>query len=245
MLYKKQIDNNNIDDFFVSPGDDFFVVFVSSTQHSHFILVVQPDSEMSSSNYQLHSEISKKQELCHFTKQFYHTKKSLFGKYSSFSDHQKEENNDTLFKTIVPFNTSEKRIKSIFFDQKFRGVFYLQFQDQSLEGHVISRNFCNQVQIEKINEIDLNSHQKESVTLKIEKNLNIIKIKEGNIFLYDSKGDDHFNLTSLISESDDLNRIIYKSFNNSDIIFSVPGPGFDCLSPEKSNVNVEKYFIIF
>jgi hypothetical protein len=217
----------------VSPGDDFYVLLFSNNSRKHTMILIQSEEEDMSFLCRIQES---ENSLSGSTKKFYLKNKSNLTKYNIFENVNVQEMEESFFGQLYHFSTSEKQIKDVFFDEVYNGLFYVQFSDNSLEGYVIIREFDNQTRIQRINEINQNNQQ-ENIMLKIDNNLEIMGINKGQLSIYDRRNNDD---TDLFQKNLELpNEILFSTFENQEIVFSVAGPGFDSFQQQVEEKETE------
>lgn len=232
VLFSHDMSEGAIIDFYVSPGDDFYALLISKDPTRNVMLVIQAEEQG------LLFPGQAQDELTGLTRKFYLDQKGSFDKYSIFEGSELRRTEESLLGQQIFFKTSEKKIREVFFDDATRGLFYVQYSDHTFEGYVICRDFDQCTRVDRIDEINLQSNQQENVLLKVETNLEILDASDGQLTLYDRRNDD---ATSESVPTGDLpgSQIGFSLTNNTDIVFSVPGPGFERLNQAQSDSESE------
>ena len=219
-LFSKTLQTGQFKDFYVSLGDSFFVLLISKdTQKNLFFVVEQPGNSGGLSD--LEKLGAGKGVWGDITRQFFFEKKRELGESQVFDQILSEK----LFAQEVEFSLPEKPMLRLRFDQKLSHVFYVLFEDLSLETFKVRRDFRRRVQIERIGELNLDREGSEAVSLKLDQNLEFVGVENGQVWLYDSEHDLNLEVFDAKAQSD-ADEVSFERVQNSDALFKVSGPGF-------------------
>lgn len=233
VLFSQNVAERGIVDFYVSPGNDFYALLVSKNSMRNLMVVVEAEEES------ILLSRGGKDELGKLTRKFYLEQKASLGKYSIFEGTETRKTEENLSRQEIIFKTSEKQIREIFFDDKIGGLFYVQYCDHTFEGYVICRDFDQTTRIDRINEVNLHNNQQENVLLKVESNLEILDVSDGQLTLYDRRNDENVQPKTSPTLNSLAVEVRFAPANNSDTVFSVPGPGFENLNQTDSDAPSE------
>lgn len=226
VVFERDVSDRQVLDFFVSPGEDFYVLLMANDPKQNLVVIIQAEEQSP------FCKAATQNSLGSLTCKFFIEKRFSLGEYKVFGEPEAGES--PLVQSSSNFQTSEKRVREVFFDDSLRGLFYVQYCDHTLEGYVLRREFDHSLFVSRVGEIDFHSSQKESVLLRVESELELLSVDGGQLFLFDRRNDQ--TVGPVQSEAHgSSNEATFSIEENADVLFSVAGPGFENLKLKNSS----------